>query len=229
MPIFLYPIGAFVVRSVTKSAIAEAIESGIAQATGEAVARIISTMIANSFVVFMNILFIVGGVYFFGGDDTSILIITTIYASSVMYGLYSFVVNAPTMFKIIFYYKFNVVGYVEDQIHEEVYRRARKEIDGLGFFSGIANSLFGKNALEIANDVTSSAIRKVIERIGIAAVSFVVAFMAYVFVFRFYVAPVLMEDATDLTMIQAFLWPFAYSVDYFLGMNLLDLVQRIYF
>jgi hypothetical protein len=50
-------------------------------------------------------------------------------------------------------------------------------------------------------------------------VATVVVIALYVVIFVLYTRPILIHEATHLNWGQAFLWPFAFSVDYFLHTN----------
>lgn len=223
------PVVYFILRILTKYSVAKAVKRGIWDAAGQATARITSMFVSNAVIMSLNVFLIVLATYVSSDlSDTGlgIIIVTSVYASSVMYTMYSVIINIPTLIRITLKHKLNVVGYIEDEIYSAAYDEARSDIDGLGVFKGTLNKLWGNSAHEIARSVASSAIGVVVENILIKSIWFLVAFTVYISVFRMYVAPILIDDATGLSLVQAFLWPFAFSVDFYFNTGFLSYVMN---
>lgn len=228
MPI-IFPLAYLTLRELTKFSVNKAINRGIWKAAGQATARITSLFLSNSLVMAINIGVIILSVYFSkdaSEESTSILIITSVYLSSVFYSAYSLILNIPTILRVVFEHKLNLAGYIESEIYSEAYDQARREINGLGIVEGVFNKLWGKSAHEIAHAVSSSSTGIVIEKMLITSIWFVISYVAYIAVFRMYVAPILVEDATGLTSTQAFFWPFAYSIDFYFGTELINYIKQ---
>ena len=51
-----------------------------------------------------------------------------------------------------------------------------------------------------------------------------IIFLTYVFIFRFMVAPIIIEETTDLNLVQSAMYPIFYSIDYFFHSNLLGFI-----
>jgi len=52
---------------------------------------------------------------------------------------------------------------------------------------------------------------------------------AYIFIFNVWTRPLLLRETTGLGWLQAFLWPFAHSVDYFFGTQTSSWIRRMPF
>ncbi len=89
------------------------------------------------------------------------------------------------------------------------------------------NDLFGKKSYQIASEISRKAVPVIIKSIFKKLVYFIIAAVFYILVFRLYVAPVIIMNETHLSIIQSYLWPFFYSIDYFFGTTFIEIVQTL--
>ncbi len=95
--------------------------------------------------------------------------------------------------------------------------------DQMGVVQRVLNYLGGDPSREQYIEIQARISVEALTRKSVLLVSI---FILYVGLFRFVAAPILIDDATGFDALQACLWPFAYSIDHFMGTNLSGCVRR---
>lgn len=216
----LFPVAIIAVRQKVKNSVENGIAKGSEKAHFKVIQQISTFIISNLIIACINIFFIIAfSVLFILFELEWIKFsLCSFYASSVLYTFYSFIINFNSIKKLLFKYKLNFKAFLQDEIEDQAREEASEEIDNLGFFSSVANKLFGKSAYEIASEVKERTIISVWPRIIMKIISFIIVFLLYVAVFRLFVAPILIKEATELNTVEAFFYPFFYSFKYFLSL-----------
>jgi len=144
----------------------------------------------------------------------AILGICTVYAGSVIDVMFSFFKNIGT----IATFSVNTLRHgVSQSVYITVYNivspEVDKEYDNKPFYvKPLIWLRIGPQPNEMKHEISLAARRIVFNY------SFLIftIFSSYIIVFRLYVSPLLIKSTTHLNTMQAFVYPFAYSVDLFL-------------
>jgi hypothetical protein len=154
---------------------------------------------------------------------TAILLTTIVYMGTVLRGMAKVLLNLRESLSftshLVRYRREGPRRWVAARITPEVHVR----FDRMGLMARLLNYLGGGPSRQQYIDVQAQII---VEALTKKVLYLACVFVLYVGLFRFVAAPILIEDATGFDALQAFLWPFAYSVDHFLGTRMSDFVQR---
>jgi hypothetical protein len=154
---------------------------------------------------------------------TAILLTTVVYMGTVLRGMAKILLNLRDFLS----FTNHLLRYRSQGPHRWVATRIAPEVhsrfDQMGVVSRVLNYLGGGPSREQYVEIQA---RIVVEALTRKALLLTGIFILYVGLFRFVAAPILIEDATGFNALQAFLWPFAYSMDHFLGTHLSGLVRR---
>lgn len=214
------PIVVLGVKSYVSSSISEAINNGSFMAKNQTIREIYKIFISSFLTITINLILLIIAVYgfpYFLEMNTSILIIASVYISSILHGLIKLKKQLPIIKKIATKYKFNIKNYIKDQIYEEAYYEASSKIRNLGFIARKVNNLFGESAHSIARKISESAIERVFREAGKAFMHLTIMLITYYLISRLVVTPFLINNSTSLSTIDLLLYPFIFSFEYFLG------------
>jgi len=154
---------------------------------------------------------------------TAILLTTIVYMGTVLRGMAKVLLSLRESLSftshLVRYRREGPRRWVAAQISPEVHRR----FDQMGVVARALNYLAGGPSRQQYIEVQA---RIIVEALTRKVLCLACVFVLYVGLFRLVAAPILIEDATGFDALQAFLWPFAYSVDHFLGTRMSDFVQR---
>lgn len=154
---------------------------------------------------------------------TAILLTTIVYMGTVLRGMAKVAFNLREFLSfaghLVRYRRQGPHRWVATHIAPEVHSR----FDRMGVLARVLNYLGGGPSRERYIEIQA---RIVVEALTRKALVLTGIFVLYVGLFRFVAAPILIEDATGFDAMQAFLWPFAYSMDHFLGTHLSGFVRR---
>lgn len=226
LPLLAVPVGIFIIKSLVKNSVSGAIAEGVKETKSEVLHTLHIYQTESIIKIFFNIIvFLIATLLIpkICNKDISILIICSVYMASIIEGAISAFKRIPILLQIIFVYKFNIMSYIYDETYNKVLYETRREVSNLNFLKKIMNNLFGESEYEYAKRIATTSIngiyKKVINIIG----KVIIVFLAYICVFRFLIAPFLMENVTGLSMIKSAVYPIFYSLDYFLGLSLLEM------
>lgn len=192
----------------------------------EAIERVNRTLIRSSVDIAINLIILLtaifGSRYWFTQDEST-LIITGLYLASVLYGLLRFLLNAREILGFIYY----LIKYRQKAFHcwvaDKIAPYVHSAYDELHLVQKLVVAFGpGPSRAEYIEMQTSLIVKSTAIQAGLL----VGIFLLYVGVFRFIVAPILIEDVTGLSLLQAFLWPFALAVDYYWGTHWADFVEQ---
>ncbi|WP_147284747.1 hypothetical protein [Haemophilus paraphrohaemolyticus] len=115
-------------------------------------------------------------------------------------------------------------SFIYNQTYKKVLDGVRKETRNLSLFKKTMNYFFGEDERVIARRVTSEAVDSIYTRVINIIIRIILMFFAYLLIFRVLIAPFLMENATGLSMFKSAIYPIFYTLDYFFGTSLLDII-----
>ncbi|MGK5095026.1 hypothetical protein WDW89_23825 [Deltaproteobacteria bacterium TL4] len=191
-----------------------------------AVQQMDKTLFRSGIDIFFNVIILLmaifGAKYWFTKEQATLLV-TLVYMGSALYGIIRILLNLGTIFSCLFFflkYRHKAIHqWIKAKIAPEVHN-AYNEMHLMGKFL-IAFGMGPKQAeyIEMQSEyILKATVMRLFLWVGVLLV--------YVGVFRFIVAPTLIEDLTGLGLVQAFFWPFANSIDYYCGTDLSSFVQQ---
>jgi hypothetical protein len=220
-PLIVLPIAFAGSRAIVSGIINRRIDHGIAETTTEAVRRIYRSLLKSLFEMGINVAIFLTAVYKardFFDYQTAVLIICSVYAGSIIHAVLKLIGNLSLIISLLKRYRLNLKKLVYSEIYEKAYYEAQQKLAELGvvgrFFYKLSS---GPDATTIALAIAGSAAPIIWRRIVTKLVMVGLTIGVYIMVFRILVSPFLIQQATHFNLLQAFLWPFAYSVDFFLG------------
>jgi len=225
------PIATFTIKKYISSEVSNAVYNGINEGVKTAKTEVLNLIYKGLYEAFfnisINIILLLIAVYFIpiiAERSVSIFIIANVYLVSIIHGVYNFSTKIPIIFKIIYKYSLNFKSYLKDEIYDEVYRkahyRANREIEDTFILFKPFVYMFGDSPSNIANRVAySTSIRasEIIFHEIIKKVSIMIIFIfVYYTLFRYVVAPFLLENVVGMGVVDTILYPFIFSVEYFI-------------
>lgn len=215
------------IKGYVASSVSEAITEGTHFAKNQTIKEIYKLLIKSFVTITINLVFLLIAVYGFPylvNKNTSIIIISLVYLSSILQGIIN-VKNKIRILKMIATkYKFNVKKYIKDQIYEEAYYEASKKIENLGFFSKKMNDWFGESAHSIARKISESAIERVFREAGKGFFRLLIILISYYLIARLIVTPFLIDSSTSMSTIEVVTYPLIFSLNFlfsFFGINII--------
>ncbi|WP_294087180.1 hypothetical protein [uncultured Actinobacillus sp.] len=230
-PVLFYSIGVFALKKVTENIVSNIVNSevqdGVEEANKEIFRKMKITFLNSIIVIFSNIIAFFLAYFLsprFFSNETAILIICTVYISSIIHSIWNFIGNFTDIRDFIFFYKLNLREFIEDKLRGEVRKKVNSTFNEMNFFTQAMNSLFGKSEREITYEITSQTMRYAYGGIIANIALIAVMIMLYVIVFRLWVLPILMADTIgfELNAFQVLLYPFFYVIDYIFGSSFKD-------
>jgi hypothetical protein len=230
-PLIVLPIAFAGTRAIVSGIINRRIDRGIAETTTEAVRRIYRSLLKSLFEMSINVAIFLAAVYKAGDifdHQTAVLIICSVYAGSIIHAVWKFGINMRLIITLLKKYNLNLKKFVYSEIYEKAHFEAQQKLAGMGmvgrFFYKLSS---GPDATTIALSIAGSAAPIIWRRIATKLVMVGLTIGVYIMVFRILVSPFLIQQTTHFNLLQAFLWPFAYSVDYFFGTALSQWVTSL--
>jgi hypothetical protein len=219
-PVIVIPLVFAGTRAIVSEIINRRIDRGIAETTTEAVRRIYRSLLKSLFEMGINVAIFLTAVYKAGeffNYQTTVLIICSVYAGSVIHAVWKLTGNLSLIITLLKKHRLNLKKFVYSEIYEKAYLEASQKLAGMGmvgrFFYKLSS---GPDATTIALAIAGGAAPVIWRRILSKLVMVGLTIGIYVMVFRILVSPFLIQQTSHFNLMQAFLWPFAYSLDFFL-------------
>ena len=152
------------------------------------------------------------------------MVVCSVYLVSIIEASISTIRKLPTFLQIAFEYKFNLSSFIYNQTYEKVLDEVYRETRNLSPLKKTMNYFFGDDERVIARRITSGAVGSIYTRVINIIIRIVLMFFSYLLIFRVLIAPFLMENATGLSMFKSAIYPIFYTLDYFFGTSLLDII-----
>lgn len=224
MIVFLAPLLIFATKKAVEHSLSGAIAEGISEAEFEVEKRVTKTLVSSFLNVALNISLLLLIVYItplFLDRDRVVYLICSVYLGSLFHALYNGLKSLPQLYRYLVRHQGNLKTYLEHEIFEEAHLKADTQLQRKNFLLRGLNAVFGQSPEQIARKVSDHATRLVLNKVLAYLAVAVAATLTYILVFRLMVAPVLIEDATGLGLIDAAVYPLLVSIDYFFGSDLL--------
>ena len=222
-PIILLPMAYAGLRLVASAAVGQKVNQGIDESTTTAVSQISRALIVNLVEVSINILLFLGVIY---GSGTvfdfriSLTIICSVYVGSLMHSIYKFVKNLDFLWILGRDYHLNLKRYIFSQIYMNARSKAQVKLNGMGAIKRMVyKATAGPGPDTIAMRVAKGALPLIWNRVSTRLLAVLFTVVLYILIFRIIVAPFLIQETVHFSLFQAFLWPFAYSIDFFFHTN----------
>jgi hypothetical protein len=154
------------------------------------------------------------------------LVVTSIYAASVLHFTLHFVLQFRLMKELATHLLLHGWHAPRAWIRTQVTREIDAHLARMGWLTRLVHQLGpGPKREDLIELSTREVWRLVYARLLLLL--FVVT--AYILIFNICTRPLLLREATGFGWFQAFLWPFAHSVDYFFGTQTSSWIRRMPF
>jgi hypothetical protein len=146
--------------------------------------------------------------------DTVELVVTSVYAASMLHFLSRFVLQFRLIKELAAHLLLHGWHAPRAWIRTQVIR----EIDArLGRMSRLTRWIHRLGRGPKREDLIELTTREVWRVVSVRLLLLLSMLSAYIVIFNIWTRPLLLRESTGLGWLQAFLWPFAHSVDYFFG------------
>jgi len=154
------------------------------------------------------------------------LIVTSVYAASVLHFASRFILQFRLMKELAAHLLLHGWHAPRAWIRTQVTREIDARLARMGWLTRLVHRLGrGPKREDLIELTTRDVWRLVYARLLLLV--FMVT--AYIFIFNVWTRPLLLRETTGLGWLQAFLWPFAHSVDYFFGTQTSSWIRRMPF
>ena len=221
-----FPVLFFAVRYVIAQGASRLIAERITQARGAALRVVNEIFLSTTLNVIVNIGVLLVAIHGLGGrlpEKQLVLVVSTVYAASVLHVGFKFALNAYWIYDVSRYLLRHGVHGPRAWVRSHVAREVHARFQRMGWLKRLAYAFSGAPRKEdlveiLAREIWRVVMFKVFATLAIIAV--------YTIVFSLHMRPVLVEEATRLNWLQAFLWPFGFSLDYFLHTHIAAWIEH---
>jgi len=222
----LFPVLFFAVRYAIAQGASRLIAERITQARSAALRVVNEIFLSTTLNVIVNIGALLGAIYGLHGrlpERELVLVVSTVYAASVLHVGLKFALNAYWIYDVSCYLLRHGVHGPRAWVRSHVAREVHRRFQQMGWLKRLAYAFSGAPRKEdlveiLTREIWQVAVFKVFATVAIIAV--------YTIVFSLHTRPILVEEATRLNWLQAFLWPFGYSLDYFFHTHSTAWIER---
>ena len=215
-----------VVSGLFEQFVAQRVDEELHKGKREAMERVNQALLRSCVDIVLNLVILLTAIFgsrYWFSQDQSTLIITGAYLVSALYGCLRLLLNAREIARFSIY----LFRYRQKAFHRwvafQIAPHVHAAYEELHFLQKLVVAFGpGPSRSEYIEMQTSLIVRSTAIQVGL----WCAIMLLYVGVFRFTVAPMLIEDVTGLSLFQAFLWPFARSVDYCFGTHWSDWLAR---
>lgn len=145
--------------------------------------------------------------------DQRVLVISTVYAGSVLHTMLKVAANGYWLLEFARYLVRHGMYGPKAWLRMHVAREVHAHFREMGPLRRIAYRFSGApRPQDLVEIITREIWAVVATKVG----TLIVIMAVYAAMFSLYMRPILVEQATRLNWLQAFLWPFGFSIDYFL-------------
>jgi hypothetical protein len=218
-PLILLPLAYAGLRLVASSAVEKKVDQSVDETVTLAVGQISRSLAASLLEISINILIFLAVIYQSGtffDFRTSLTIICSVYVGSLMYSIYKVIKNFNFIWILGRDYHLNLKRYIFEQIYQNVRSEAQAKLDGMGRIKHMFYKAFaGPGATTVALRVAHGAMPLIWQNVSAKLLAVSITAMLYILIFRMIVAPFLIQETAHFSLLQALMWPFAFSIDFF--------------
>ena len=154
------------------------------------------------------------------------LVVTSVYAASVLHFTSRFVLQFRLMKELAAHLLLHGWHAPRAWIRTQVTREIDARLARMGWLTRLIHRLGPGPKRE---DLIELSTREVWRLVYARLLLLLFMVTAYILIFNVWTRPLLLREATGLGWLQAFLWPFAHSVDYFFGTQTSSWIRRMPF
>jgi hypothetical protein len=142
-----------------------------------------------------------------------VLVISTVYAASVLHAALKLAANAYWISELSRYLLRHGVHGPKAWLRFYVARTVQTRFQQMGALRRLAYRFSGApRPIDLIEILT----REIWTLVAAKLVAIVVIVVVYIAIFSLYTRPILVKEVTHLNWLQAFLWPFGFAIDHFL-------------
>lgn len=229
MPVFAFPLIYVVARIIAGHLMTRAMATRLAAGRSRAERMINDALVSTLSQFGLNMAVFLVAVYGLRGriaPGMVELVVTSVYAASVLHVVSRFVLQ----FRLVREFAAHLLLHGRHAPRAWIRTQVANEIDAhlasMGWLTRLVHRLGpGPKREDLIELTTREVWRLVYARLLLLL--FMV--MAYIFIFNIWTRPLLLKEATGLGWLQAFLWPFAHSIDYFFETQTSSWIRRMPF
>lgn len=221
-----FPALFLVLRSAMSEGISRMMGKRLTQQRNAAVRVINEILTSTIFNVIVNITVLLVAIYGLKGhlrEKSQVLAVSTVYAASVLHVGIKFALNAWWIYDLSRYLLRHGVHGPREWLRSHVALEVQARFQQMGWLARMAYNFSGVPKKE---DLIEILTRKIWKIVMIKVFATVAIIVLYVGVFSLYTRPILIREATRLNWLQAFLWPFGFSIDYFFHTHIANWIKQ---
>jgi hypothetical protein len=191
--------------------------TGARHAAVHAVNELFATSVLN---VSVNVAVLLVTVYGLRGrlaHDQLVLVISTVYAASVLHAGLKLLTNGYWIWELSRFLLRHGIHGPKAWLRARITRDVEAHFQNMGVWRRI---VYRFSDAPRPRDLVEMLTREIWALVTAKLVMLLAVMALYVVVFSLHTRPLLVEEATHLNWLQAFFWPFGYSMDIFFGTNL---------
>jgi len=222
----IFPVLFFAVRHAIAQGVSRLMAERITQVRSAALRVVNEIFMSTILNVIVNVAVLLVAVYGLRGrlpGKELVLVVSTVYAASVLHVGFKFALNAYWIYDISRYLLRHGVRGPRAWVRSHVAREVHARFQQMGRLKRLVHAFSGAPRKE---DLIEILTREIWQVVMFKVFATLVIIVVYTIVFSFHTRPILVEEATRLNWIQAFLWPFGFALDYFLHTHIAVWIER---
>jgi hypothetical protein len=223
--ILIFPLLFLVSRVVLSTSVTRLFTSRLLAQRQSAVRAVNAILLSTIAEVSLNVGVLLAAVYGLRHHlsmSQLVLVVCSVYAATVLHTVLKLVLNAYWLIDLVTYLLRHGLYGPKTWLRAHVTRQVEAHFRQMGIMKKFAYRLSGAPPREELIDLMTHEIWKVVAIKVLAIFAIIIIYLA---LFSLHIRPILIADTTHLNWIQAFLWPFAYAVDYFLPTHCMGWVK----
>lgn len=229
MPVFAFPLIYVVTRIIAAHLMTRTVAARLAAGRNRA-ERMINDALVSTLTQFgLNVAVFLVAVYGLRGriaPGMVELVVTSVYAASVLHFMSRLVFQFRLVREIAAHLLLHGRHAPRMWIRTQVAREIDARLARMGWLTRLVHRLGPGPKREGLIELTTHEVWRLVYA-RLLLLLFMVT--AYIFIFNVWTRPLLLRETTGLGWLQAFLWPFAHSVDYFFGTQTSSWIRRMPF
>jgi hypothetical protein len=229
MSMFIFPLTYVVARMIAAHLMSRTVAARLAAGHSRAERMISDALVSTLTQLGLNVAVFLAAVYGLRGRISPgivELVVTSVYAASVLHFMSRIVLQFRLVTELAAHLLLHGWHAPRAWIRTQVTREIDAHLARMGWLTRLVHRLgAGPKREDLIEFTTHEVWRLVYARLLLLL--FIVT--AYVFIFNLWTRPLLLSEATGLGWLQAFLWPFAHSVDYFFGTQTSSWIRQMPF
>lgn len=213
----MFPAAFFAARLLASEAVSRVLVAKLVTVRMAAVRAVNSMLLSTLVNVSVNVVVLLAAVYGLRGrlaERELVLVIATVYAASVLHAGIKFALNAWWIIDLTGFLCRHGVHGPKAWLRTQVQGQVEAYFTRMGTWRRFAYRISGAPRPTYLVEMITREVWTVVAARIVATAAILAVYLA---IFLLYTRPILIHEATRLNWLQAFLWPFGFSVDYFLG------------